>query len=347
MEENATVKTLIEKTYQNIGFFNFSELNNHLQGLLNSLEKKDSNTAIDLSQVKTLTKNILSPMDNIVSYSTDNNKESVGSIEINIAIDELIENIGNTAFYTAFDEVEKQINNNAKDFEDIGAKEWYSDDIYYLNSKGIIEGYKEKDPETYKNSYKFKPAKLLSKAELITLLIRTTDSYELTESYYSSDCTWTDEEYITTFYDPQINQNIEVNEVFDDIINDQNICANWYSDYVMEAYRNGLIDKNNDRKFHPGKSINRAETAKIIARIINNFDLNIEKINTDKIKFKDVSSSSKYYKAIQTVYQYGIMTGTSTDSFSPNTELNRAEISTIVRRLLNAFEEDKINMNEL
>ena len=59
----------------------------------------------------------------------------------------------------------------------------------------------------------------------------------------------------------------------------------------------------------------------------------MEEVNTDTISFSDVNSSSEYYDAIQTVYSYGIMTGTNSDTFSPNKELNRAEIATIIRRV--------------
>ena len=330
MGKNPTAEKLLEKFYQGIGFFDIGELNSYIQELLTKLETGENNQTIDLGEFKNIVESIFSPLENIINYSIDNTEQTVRTIEINVDIEALLENIENIDFDSIGEKLDDKIDTKAKDFDDIEPGSWYENDVYYLNSKGIIEG--------YSNTYNFKAANLLNKVELLTLLIRTTNLYELTDSYYSHDCIWDDEkeEESISFYDPNISSYVNLKEVFTDI---SYYCSNWYLEYVIEAYKKGLIDKPIDGKLYPGNTVNRSETAEIIAKVINNFDLNIEEVNTDTISFNDVKSSSEYYDSIQTVYSYGIMTGTSSTAFSPNKELNRAEIATIIRRLLNAFEE--------
>jgi hypothetical protein len=52
------------------------------------------------------------------------------------------------------------------------------------------------------------------------------------------------------------------------------------------------------------------------------------------MEFKDVSTSDWFYQYVKNVYDKGIMTGTSDDTFEPNRPVTRAELATVISRLL-------------
>lgn len=89
-----------------------------------------------------------------------------------------------------------------------------------------------------------------------------------------------------------------------------------------------LINGYSNGTFKPSNSITRAEAATIIAR-----ELNLKA--TKPTSFKDVSKSHYAYDAIAAVEEYGIIKGRSDGIFSPNGNLTRAEMATILTRAYN------------
>ena len=58
-------------------------------------------------------------------------------------------------------------------------------------------------------------------------------------------------------------------------------------------------------------------------------------IHADKqLPFNDVKESDWFYKAVKEVYEKGIMYGTKANAFEPNKPLTRAEMATIICRLI-------------
>ena len=52
------------------------------------------------------------------------------------------------------------------------------------------------------------------------------------------------------------------------------------------------------------------------------------------MEFKDVKTSDWFYSYVKDVYDKGIMTGTSDDTFEPNRPVTRAELATVISRIL-------------
>lgn len=54
----------------------------------------------------------------------------------------------------------------------------------------------------------------------------------------------------------------------------------------------------------------------------------------NSMPFIDVNKNDWFYEAVKYVYENGIMQGTGVDTFAPNKALTRAEVATIIHRLL-------------
>lgn len=60
-------------------------------------------------------------------------------------------------------------------------------------------------------------------------------------------------------------------------------------------------------------------------------------VNYEQMPFTDVKPSNWFYDAVRTVYNAGIMEGTSETTFSPNSTLTRAQIAQIIARLIERY----------
>lgn len=83
-----------------------------------------------------------------------------------------------------------------------------------------------------------------------------------------------------------------------------------------------------DGTFKPGNSITRAEAASIIARTFSQSNV------TAGVAYSDVPAGHWAAEAIGQVTRSGIMKGYSGGSFKPNQTITRAEMATILSRLI-------------
>ena len=58
-----------------------------------------------------------------------------------------------------------------------------------------------------------------------------------------------------------------------------------------------------------------------------------------KLPFNDVNESDWFYKSVKNVYFSGMMNGTGADKFEPNKPMTRAEVATIIDRLMKNIDE--------
>ena len=102
--------------------------------------------------------------------------------------------------------------------------------------------------------------------------------------------------------------------------------------YVSVSYlaSNFILNGYLDGSFKPENNITRAEFAKIIVSATDSLDPNAAS------SFKDVSSDAWYYAYVSTAYAKGYITGYPDGSFKPNDNITRADICTIVNRVLKA-----------
>lgn len=106
--------------------------------------------------------------------------------------------------------------------------------------------------------------------------------------------------------------------------------SHWAYTSVSYLASNFILNGYLDGTFKPENNITRAEFAKIIVSATDTFDSNAVS------SFKDVSSDDWYYYYVSTAYNKGYITGYPDGSFRPNDKITRADICTIVNRVLKA-----------
>jgi hypothetical protein len=102
----------------------------------------------------------------------------------------------------------------------------------------------------------------------------------------------------------------------------------WAREDAGKAAKKGIIKLNS---FHSGVQASRAQTAVMIAKA-----LGLEPVDTSNMPFKDgllISKDDAGY--ILALYQEGILTGSPNGNFNPNSAITRAEMASMLDRLLN------------
>ncbi len=106
--------------------------------------------------------------------------------------------------------------------------------------------------------------------------------------------------------------------------------AHWAYTPVSYLSDNFILNGYLDGTFKPESNITRAEFAKIIVSANNVLD---DKATSS---FNDVSANDWYYPYVSTAYKLGYITGYPDGNFSPDSYITRADICTIVNRVLRA-----------
>jgi hypothetical protein len=113
----------------------------------------------------------------------------------------------------------------------------------------------------------------------------------------------------------------------------------WVRGDADKAARKGIIKLN---RFHSAVQASRAQTAVMIAKA-----LGLEPVDTSDIPFKDgILLSQEDVGYILALHQEGILKGTPNGNFNPNSAITRAEMATILQRLLDQKEDISIELPE-
>jgi len=108
----------------------------------------------------------------------------------------------------------------------------------------------------------------------------------------------------------------------------------WYSSAVSTGYRYGLI-MGSDGKYRPEDEITREEAMTIIARAMNITALQTGESNNLVAGFADGQSVSDWaMDAVEKCLEAGLVQGRSNNVLAPGDNITRAEVVTIVQRLL-------------
>ena len=103
------------------------------------------------------------------------------------------------------------------------------------------------------------------------------------------------------------------------------------TDYFYEAVKSlterGIISGFPDGTFKPGKSVTRAQAAKILAGV-----LGLDTKNVKNPGFKDVGTSNEYYGAIAALANAGVISGYPDKTFKPNEPIQRNHMAKIIAR---------------
>lgn len=124
------------------------------------------------------------------------------------------------------------------------------------------------------------------------------------------------------FYNLLLNKNVDITVKFTDVPADA-----WYGNAVHMLASLGIIKGIGNDQFAPNRTITRAEFAVIAMRFAN---LSATVTNP----FTDIASNDWYYSAVTSAVSYGWITGYSDGTFRPYATITRAEVATIVNRML-------------
>lgn len=300
LSNQSNINSLLQDGITEVSYLSISKLNEYLQNTLDLLSSNIPAEFNDISSTKEVLDLFLEPWSYISSSETTTNDYIEAEADIIVDFDKIMENYTSSSIYNAMSHENQSFNlvlDNADDFEDIHTTDWYGDNVYYLNTKGVIAGYPD---GTYK------PGNLINRAEFITLVIKTLeDKGYLYSNYWYGETTFTD-----------VDQ------------------EGWYYPYVFTASEYGIMDGYDDKTFRPDQPVTRAEAAQVLSNIVDIYDIKAENQNLLIPVFDDVDQNGWYVNAINNVYINNLMTGTSQSEFKPLKELNRAESATIIRNLL-------------
>ena len=127
----------------------------------------------------------------------------------------------------------------------------------------------------------------------------------------------------------------------------EDIPANaWYSGYVRYLSNYGVIYGTSDNKFSPNKAITRAEFTAMAVRFFAAYGDGNAEIMEKYADFSDVSAGYWAAEYIKDAAIHGWIIGYGDGTFGPNRCITRAEVATIVNRLLgHTADKEFINQN--
>lgn len=110
--------------------------------------------------------------------------------------------------------------------------------------------------------------------------------------------------------------------------------SDWYYDYVMKAYKSGIVSGNGEGIFAPNASVTREEMAVMASRVYKQIKDSVsDKPGSDL--FTDESSCAEWaVSSVRILQNAGIVKGDLNGRFNPKNELTRAEAAQIIYNIL-------------
>ena len=139
---------------------------------------------------------------------------------------------------------------------------------------------------------------------------------------FRPDDNMTRAEVAQMFYNLLNNKNVAITASFSDVSSDA-----WYAEAVNTLASLGIVTGEGNDRYAPDRSISRAEFTAIAMRFA---DLATGGENV----FSDVAENTWYYDYVVGSIQYGWINGYSDGTFRPENTITRAEVTTIVNRML-------------
>ena len=142
------------------------------------------------------------------------------------------------------------------------------------------------------------------------------------DNTFRPDANMTRAEVAQMFYNLLSDKDVPITVSFTDVASEA-----WYSDAVNTLASLGMITGVGNNLYEPNRSITRAEFTAIAMRFA---DLATGGENV----FSDVAEDAWYYDYVVGSIQYGWITGYPDGTFRPENTITRAEVTTIVNRML-------------
>ena len=174
----------------------------------------------------------------------------------------------------------------------------------------------EKDPEDPTDPDQTGVADLLETDDHIQYLFGYPDGS------FGPDRNMTRAEAAQMFYNLLKNQNVDAEPAFDDVPD-----GAWYATAVNIMAELDIVNGVGDDKFEPNREITRAEFTTMAMRFA---DVPSGGVNI----FTDVAPSDWFYSYVVNSIQYGWIEGYGDGTFRPDRLITRAEVTTIVNRML-------------
>lgn len=175
---------------------------------------------------------------------------------------------------------------------------WAYDCAIMLLNVGIIEGYEDGS---------LKLEKYITREEAATVMSRAMKYYD------GKNIKVVPDDYNTPYFDM--------------------ILSGWSKQYIDFATYNEIFDGYKDKTFKKNKCISRQEVSKIVAKVFqpNNYDIdNFELDFLDKEKIEEWA-----YNYVEQLVYNNVIKGYPDNTFRPNSEITRAEFFTIICKELN------------
>lgn len=194
-------------------------------------------------------------------------------------------------------------------FSDVDGK-WYTDYVYTVFHKGIMEGTSPKDTWGTEHST-FEPDATLTRAMLITILVR----------------------YAEKIYKNSLEIPGDFNFRYTDVKE-----GKWYFEYIVKANANGIVQGYPDMTMRPEAPVTREEAVLMISRMIFNSkitgDSAVYFINdAPKEPFKDedkITVGTNALTCTQMLVRMGVICGDNEGYFRPKASITRAETAKII-----------------
>ena len=183
---------------------------------------------------------------------------------------------------------------------------WAAQCIEEMAAIGLLAGYPDGS---------FKPDQKLTQAEALSLVMRI--AAEEAGISIKEDVAESEDEKV---------ENEDQSKVVD--------IPAWVRADADKAAKRGIIKLN---RFHSAVQASRAQTAVMIAKA-----LGLEPVDTSKMPFKDgILISREDVGYILALYEEGIISGHPNGNFNPNSAITRAEMATILQKLLDKDEPEE------
>ncbi len=202
--------------------------------------------------------------------------------------------IGDRAYAEVTGAVTLEITDIQKYWNDVKEKDWFADAVQFAVSHELMNGV---------DRYEFAPNAPMTRAMLVTVLYRLEDEPEITGS----------------------------GDGFGDVD-----AKGWYAEAVTWASENGLVN-GTEKGFEPNANISREQIATILYRYAKYIGLvgQNDAVSGDVSKFEDRESVSPWaQEAMAWAVEVGLFKGDDTNSLNPQGEATRAEVATLLERLI-------------
>ena len=179
-------------------------------------------------------------------------------------------------------------------WNDVKENDWFAEAVQFAVSHELMNGV---------DRYEFAPNAPMTRAMLVTVLYRLEDMPEITGS----------------------------GSGFGDVD-----AKSWYAEAVAWASENGLVN-GTENGFEPNTNISREQIATILFRYAKYIGLvgQDDAVSGDVSKFEDEESVSPWaQEAMAWAVEVGLFKGDDTNSLNPQGEATRAEVATLLERMI-------------